>query len=63
MIEAKAQGAAKKPQNPPRRPQRAWKIALATPTPTTSAPNIIELAEKTHRQTGLLVDIEVDQPI
>jgi hypothetical protein len=63
MIAAKAQGTAKKPPHPPRRPNRACKITLANPTPTTSAPNIIELAAKTHRNTGLLVDIEVDQPI
>ena len=60
MIMEKAKGPVKPPPPLIRRSQHPCKIALAVPTPTKSAPNIIDLAA--NMPTGLLLEMEVNKP-
>jgi hypothetical protein len=59
----KAQTNAKTLLRPIRKPRDSCKLALAAPTPTTSSPNIIDLAiNMPAKQKGLLEDDEAENP-
>jgi hypothetical protein len=63
MITAQTQGPVKLLPCPSRRPRNTCKIALAAPAPTTSAPNIIDLAQNIPATLkGFLEDDEVNKP-
>jgi hypothetical protein len=63
MIKAQAKEPTKLLLRPTRKPRDTCKLALAAPTPTTSSPNIIDLAANLPgERKGLLGDDGIDKP-
>ena len=61
MISAHTQGPAKLLPRPTRKPREGLKVSFAAPAPSTSAPNIIDLANNLPACTvGLLGEEEVN---
>jgi hypothetical protein len=63
MITAKTQGPAKLLPRPTRKPREGLKVSFAAPAPSSSAPNIIDLANSLPASpVGLLGEGEVNKP-